>query len=154
MKIFILLFILEIRLKSVASTHMMGSTNSQATAANGHMSVRPVQASLSTSVHSLPSSSNHTASNCVLNAQKSLNSRSVNTHTAVMYTSKTNFIYEKLNRQRLQLVDMLLKHGADKYLVGKLSNHNLEKLNRKSFMLLKKWCLFMFFTYIFFFKAE
>lgn len=56
-----------------------------------------------------------------------------------MYSSKSNFIYEKLNQQRLELVDMLLKHGADKYLVGKLSYQNVKKMNKKSLGLLKKW---------------
>ena len=50
-----------------------------------------------------------------------------------------HFMYEKLNKQRLELVDLLLKHGADKYLVTKLSISNLERLDKKSFSILKKW---------------
>jgi hypothetical protein len=55
------------------------------------------------------------------------------------YKSMNHLIYEKLNRQRLELVDLLLKHGADKYLVTKLSITNLERLDKKSFNMLKKW---------------
>ena len=55
------------------------------------------------------------------------------------YKSANHLIYEKLNKQRLELVDLLLKHGADKYLVTKLSISNLERLDKKSFGILKKW---------------
>jgi hypothetical protein len=90
--------------------------------------------SLSTSVHSIPSSSKKM--NDKHNVGKCTNT---NNNKPTMYSSKSNFIYEKLNQQRLELVDMLLKHGADKYLVGKLSYQNVKKMNKKSLGLLKKW---------------
>ena len=119
---------------------MVNSANSGVNNCNLTSNVinKPVP-SLSTSVHSIPSSSNHAASNQIVNSHKSYNSCSTNMQPAVVYSSKNNFIYEKLNSQRLKLIDMLLKNGADKYLVGKLSYQNVEKLNRKSLLLLKKW---------------
>lgn len=103
---------------------------------NNHHQPLRTQASLSTSIHSLRSSSNHASA--IQNNRCCTNINNTN-QPSVTYSSKNTFIYEQLNRQRLEIVDMLLKHGADKYLVGKLSCHNVEKLNRKSLGLLKKW---------------
>lgn len=90
--------------------------------------------SLSTSIHSLPSSSNHE------NPNKTTSHSNTNTLSSRQtYHSKNSFIYEKLNKQRLALVDLLLKYGADKYLVAKLTVANLKKLSKKSRIMLKKW---------------
>ena len=52
---------------------------------------------------------------------------------------KQRYIYEKLNNQRLELLDLVLEYGADKYLVANLSESNLKLLNKKTLNMLKKW---------------
>ena len=53
--------------------------------------------------------------------------------------SRLRLIYDKLNKQRLELLDLLLKYDADKYLVATLSPESLKQLNRKSQSMLAKW---------------
>jgi len=53
--------------------------------------------------------------------------------------SRLRLIYDKLNKQRLELLDLLLKYDADKYLVAALSPQSLKQLNRKSQNMLAKW---------------
>lgn len=52
---------------------------------------------------------------------------------------KFDYIYNKLNRQRLELMDILLKFDADKNLVTNLSTSCFKKLNKKSQSRLRKW---------------
>ena len=47
--------------------------------------------------------------------------------------------HEALNRERLELVDLLLRFDADKYLVAKLSTASVAKLSKKSQKMLRKW---------------
>jgi hypothetical protein len=82
------------------------------------------QNTLTTSLNTTTSKSSHTNSSSPLKCK---------------YKSINHLIYEKLNGQRLELVDLLLKHGADKYLVTKLSITNLKRLDKKSFNMMKKW---------------
>lgn len=139
------------RLKLISSCNTVINSNTiatgNATSCNQNMCTnftsKPLH-SLSTSIQSIPSSSNHAASNHIVDSHKSYYSGSAKMHPTVVHSSKNNFIYQKLNQQRLELVDMLLKNGADKYLVGKLSYQNVEKLNRKSLFLLKKWLVNFF----------
>ncbi|CAF0923731.1 unnamed protein product [Brachionus calyciflorus] len=95
-------------------------------------SYRQPRNSLSTSVHSLISSSNENSKN--LNFKSTTCSIRSN-----LSNNKNNFIYEKLNELRLKLVDLLLTSGADKYLISKLTLNNMKQMNRKSKMMLKKW---------------
>lgn len=50
-----------------------------------------------------------------------------------------NLKYDTLNRERLALIDLLLKYDADKYLVAKLSTASFNRLNRKTQNMLRKW---------------
>lgn len=50
-----------------------------------------------------------------------------------------NSKYDALNRERLALIDLLLKYDADKYLVAKLSTASFNRLNRKTQNMLRKW---------------
>ena len=43
-----------------------------------------------------------------------------------------------LNRERLELVDLLLRFDADKYLVAKLSTASVAKLSKKSQNMLRR----------------
>lgn len=102
-------------------------------------------ASLSTSIFSIPSSSinmfNTTNSdlNPSLSSQAASNSKLQKNDSLAQLNLKQNFIYAKLNQQRLELLDLLLDYGADKYLVAKLSESTLKQMNKKSLNMLKKW---------------
>ena len=86
---------------------------------------------LSTSAHSLISS----YENCL---GKNLKSATCSTRSNSS-TKTNNFMYEKLNKLRLKLVDLLLDNGADKYLISRLSVSNQRQMNKKSKLALKKW---------------
>lgn len=91
----------------------------------------PPKNSLSTSAHSLISSYEKCAGK---------NFKSTTCSTRSNSSAKTNnFIYEKLNKLRLKLVDLLLDNGADKYLISKLSVNNQCQMNKKSKLALQKW---------------
>ncbi len=99
----------------------------------------------------MPSSSNHTSNKQNINSQyyqNKFNAAASSTCTQAttaagtsfqLHSNKTTFIYEKLNKQRLSMIDLLLKNGADKYMISKLSVQNLYKMNKKSRNMLKKW---------------
>lgn len=53
--------------------------------------------------------------------------------------TKSRSSYDILNKQRLELIDLLLKYDADKYLIAKLTTSSFNKLNKKSQNMLKKW---------------
>lgn len=72
------------------------------------------------------------ASTCTINTKQIRSSVANNSYRQLV-------AYEKLNKQRLDLLDLLLKHGADKYLVAKLSLSQLNKMGKKSKSMLKKW---------------
>ena len=115
---------------------------------------RHKMSSLSTSMNSLPSSSiqANTVKTITTNITSQSNHHDNNGLSKAESNSKTNilnskqhqksadyFIYQKLNKHRLELVDMLLAYGADKYQASKLSLNNVKKLNKKSLNMLKKW---------------
>ncbi len=60
-------------------------------------------------------------------------------HMSNYHLSEVREKYKTLNAQRLELVDLLLKYDADKYLVAKLSTSSYQTLNRKSQNILKRW---------------
>jgi hypothetical protein len=72
-----------------------------------------------------------------LNATRPINNPSLSVSSDKR--SKMRLIFKLLNKQRLELIDMLLKYGADKYLLAKLSSNNLACLNKKTQNILFKW---------------
>jgi hypothetical protein len=115
---------------------------------------RNKMSSLSTSMNSLPSSSiqANTVKTITTNITSQSNHHDNNGLNKAESNSKANilnskhqqksadyFIYQKINKYRLELVDMLLNYGADKYQAAKLSLNNVKKLNKKSINMLKKW---------------
>ena len=110
--------------------------------------------SLSTSIKSIPDESNLVEEEATtakpararsgegtssLNTTMSMSAGNVNGQDKAKYKSYSHFVYEKMNRQRLMLVDLLLKNGADKYMLTKLSVANVKRLSKKSLGMLRKW---------------
>ena len=109
--------------------------------------------SLSTSIKSIPDESNlieeaktekpvragSGEGTSSLNTTMSMSANNVNGQDKAKYKSYNHFVYEKMNKQRLMLVDLLLKNGADKYMITKLSVANVKRLSKKSLGMLRKW---------------
>ena len=63
----------------------------------------------------------------------------IHTTPTVTKEAKIHYIYNMLNRQRLDLIDLLLKFDADKNLFSYLSTSCFKQLNKKCQFKLRKW---------------
>ena len=127
------------------ATHEYVHTNVNQVASGGNNLRQPTLTNMQTAAKAAATTTTTTtttaATSSTIYKPPSFNCAASSTHTNANapISKKSTFIQAQMNTQRLLLIDLLLQHGADKYLVTKLSLASIKRMDRRSRNSLLKW---------------